>query len=187
MRKFLFTVAAFAVATLALAVPAHATQDQPDHKVWICHGLPFAADHDYNLIQVDQDAVDGEGENDHTSHVGREDRFDDIIPAPQGEDGPYCPETPPVTTTTEPPTTTTTEPPVTTTVPPVTTTAPPVVTSEAPAPQVPVATPELAFTGQDTAAILGEAIAGSLAVALGLYLVFEGKRRKGESHWTYRP
>lgn len=184
---------------------AHATQPSPEHKVTICHAHPAdTAASGYNEIEVDVASVGYQ-------QSGHQDEHDaDIIPPwsyTVGEstfsyDGKnwtdegqaiwnnHCEV--PSSTTTEPPTTTTTVVSSTTSVAP-TTTAPPsssptVVSSTPPgASASPATTPELAFTGHNLAAIIGEAVAGVLAISLGLFLYFEAKRREGQGHWTYKP
>ena len=45
-------------------------------KVWICHVVEGQGElkNGYNLIEVDEAAVDGQGQNDHTQHVTKDGR-----------------------------------------------------------------------------------------------------------------
>ena len=90
-----------------------------DHKTWICHVVEGRGEDGigYNYIEVDNDSIDGEGNNDHTQHLAKDGRRD-IIPAPAGG----CPVIPtdPTTPPTDP-----TVPPTDPTVPPTDPTTPP--------------------------------------------------------------
>ena len=56
--------------------------DDGGHEVWICHVVEGQGElkNGYNLIQVDQAAIESEGHQNHVSKDGRR----DIIPAPYG-------------------------------------------------------------------------------------------------------
>jgi LPXTG-motif cell wall-anchored protein len=104
-----------------------------DHKTWICHVVEGQGENGtgYNHIEVDNDSIDGAGNNDHTQHVAKDGRRD-IIPAPA--EGcpviPTDPTTPPTDPTTPPtdpktPPTDPTTPPTDPTTPPADPTTPP--------------------------------------------------------------
>ncbi len=89
------------IATLA-ASGAGATKPDEDggHKVWICHVVEGQGElkNGYNLIYVDEAAIQSEGHLNHVSKDGQR----DIIPAPYGAQSrcimPVMPEKPPVET-----------------------------------------------------------------------------------------
>jgi CDGSH-type Zn-finger protein len=64
------------VAATALIVPAaSATPADGDHQVTICH-VTNSAVKPYVVITVDVAAFDGEGANDHTRHMSKDNRVD---------------------------------------------------------------------------------------------------------------
>lgn len=62
--------------TAALAVPAAATSGD-DHQVTICH-VTNSETNTFVVITVDVAAFDGEGANDHSHHVSKDGRVDEI-------------------------------------------------------------------------------------------------------------
>ena len=106
MKKTLIFAAAATLGIAALAATstggAGATKPDDDggHKVWICHVVEGQGElkNGYNLIEVDEAAIESEGHQNHVSKDGRR----DIIPAPYGAQSrclvPDPPNRPPVET-----------------------------------------------------------------------------------------
>lgn len=76
-RRVFATASAAALAVSMLVAPASATPDDGDgHKVTICH-VTNSETNTFVIIEVDVAAFDGEGANDHSQHITKDEQHKD--------------------------------------------------------------------------------------------------------------
>lgn len=91
-RRLGRTLLAAGLLAVAMAIPAGATpaDENGEHKVTICH-VTNSTSNPFVVISVDVAAFDGEGNNDHSRHISKDGRVDQLYvdgECVDGDDGP---------------------------------------------------------------------------------------------------